>query len=205
MFLHCSIKCYILDSMPRVARIVVPGLPHHVVQRGNRRQQTFFHSADYERYIDLVREACRRTETEVWAWCLMPNHVHLLLVPAAAEALSEVMGTVHQSYAWVINRRQGWQGCLWQGRYFSDSVNMENVAFVARYIELNPFRARMTPTPEAWPWSSAGGRLAKVGDRLARGVQPAPFVSVGDWRAYLAEGMCDVETRGLGDGLGTGT
>jgi putative transposase len=180
--------------MPRVARIVVPGLPHHVVQRGNRRQQAFFHSADYERYIDLAAEACRRTQTEVWAWCLMPNHVHLLLVPSVAGALSDVMGTVHQSYAWVINRRQGWQGCLWQGRYFSEALNVENVAFVARYIELNPFRARMTPTPEAWRWSSAAGRLAKVGDRLARGAQPAPLASVGDWGTYLAEGMRDVET-----------
>ncbi len=125
----------------------------------------------------------------------MPNHVHLLLVPSAAGALSDVMGSVHQSYAWVINRRQGWQGSLWQGRYFSESADPENAAYIARYIELNPFRARMTPTPEAWAWSSAAGRLAKVGDRLARGAQPVPFVSVGDWRAYLAEGMRDLETR----------
>jgi putative transposase len=197
--------------MPRVARSVVPGVPHHVVQRGNRRQQTFFHSADYERYVDLLAVACRRTGTDVWAWCLMPNHVHLLLVPPSARALSDVMGSVHQSYAWVINRRQGWQGCLWQGRYFSEGVDMENVAFVARYIELNPFRARMTPTPEAWRWSSAAGRLAKVGDRLVRGAQPASFVSVGDWTAYLAEGMRDVEWRrtamdtAMEAGLGTTT
>ena len=186
MFLYMA---YTHRYAPKPAHCRCRRPPHHVVQRGNRRQQTFFSSDDYDHYIDLMADACRRTGTGVWAWCLMPNHVHFLLVPSASGALADVMGSVHQTYAWVINRRHGWQGCLWQGRFLSEGLNDEDAAYVARYIEINPVRARMTPTPEAWRWSSASGRISKLGDRLVRAAPPRPLSGVGDWSAYLAEGM----------------
>ena len=144
-----------------------------MVQRGNRRQQTFFCAADYARYVDLLHNACRLAETEVWSWCLMPNHVHLLLVPSSAKALSHVMGSVHQTYAWAINRQRGWTGCLWQGRYFSVSLDDEDTAAVARYIELNPVRAKLVTAPEQWRWSSAAARMSNAADQL----MARPFLS----------------------------
>src|SRR3954463_14219102 len=98
--------------MPRAARLVVPGIPHHVTQRGNRRQPTFFTEADYVRYLALLRHWCARTGTQVWAWCLMPNHVHLILLPSRPEGLASVLGPVHRRYTSEVNQREGWRGFL---------------------------------------------------------------------------------------------
>ena len=95
--------------MPRAARLVVPGIPHHVVQRGNRRQRTFFSDADYRLYLRLLRAGCDSTGTAVWAWCLMPNHVHLILVPAAPDGLRAAPGGVHWRYAIHVNEREDWR------------------------------------------------------------------------------------------------
>ena len=96
--------------MARIARVVVPGYPHHVTQRGNRRMETFFRNEDYETYIDLVANACREAGTEVWAYCLMPNHVHLVMVPADEEGLRAVLGEAHRRYTREVNFRYQWRG-----------------------------------------------------------------------------------------------
>ena len=105
--------------MARLARIVVPGLPHHVTQRGNRRQQVFFDDGDYRAYRGLLAEYCAKAETQVWAYCLMPNHVHLILVPSHPDGLRAALGEAHRRYSRRINRRQDWQGHLWQERFRS--------------------------------------------------------------------------------------
>ncbi|MFN9712067.1 MAG: transposase, partial [Alphaproteobacteria bacterium] len=106
--------------MARHARVVIPGVPHHVTQRGNRRQQTFFSDADYIAYLHLAAEAFAEAGVEVWGWCcLMPNHVHLLAAPSRAEALAEAVGATHLRYTRQINRRERWTGYLWQGRFAS--------------------------------------------------------------------------------------
>src|SRR4051794_14151942 len=92
--------------MPRPARLVLPGLPHHITQRGNSRTRTFFGADDYRRYLDLLRASCRKTRTSVWAWCLMPNHVHLILAPADEDGLRATLAPVHTRYAGEINRRE---------------------------------------------------------------------------------------------------
>ena|SRR5438067_10401862 len=92
--------------MPRPAPLVVPDQPHHVTQRGNRRQRTFFRDEDYALYASLLRHACAKTQTNVWAWCLMPNHVHLILVPSCEEGLARALGPLHRRYSVEVNQRE---------------------------------------------------------------------------------------------------
>ena len=101
--------------MARLARVVVPGLAHHVTQRGNRRQQTFFSDDDYAAYKTLLADYCGKAGVAVWAYCLMPNHVHLILVPETAEGLQQAMGEAHRRYTRRVNFREGWRGFLWPG------------------------------------------------------------------------------------------
>ena len=105
--------------MPRLARVVTPGLPHHITQRGNRRQQTFFCDEDYRSYLELMGQWCGAHQVEIWAYCLMPNHVHLIAVPKSADGLRRAIGEAHRRYTRMVNFREGWRGHLWQGRFAS--------------------------------------------------------------------------------------
>ena len=105
--------------MARLARVVVPGMPHHVTQRGNRRQPTFFREDDYAAYLELMGQWCRERGVEIWAYCLMPNHVHLIAVPQSEDGLRLAIGEAHRRYTRRVNFREGWRGHLWQGRFAS--------------------------------------------------------------------------------------
>ncbi len=96
--------------MARLARIVVPTVPHHVTQRGNRRQTVFFGDGDYRAYLALLVEYAGKAGVSVWAWCLMPNHVHLMLAPPTADALRAALSEAHRRYSRLINFREGWRG-----------------------------------------------------------------------------------------------
>lgn len=106
-------------GMPRIARVVAAGLPHHVTQRGNRRQQTFFSDEDYEAYLELMVHWCSCCGIEVWGYCLMPNHVHMIVVPDSADGLRRGIGEAHRRYTRRVNFRERWRGHLWQGRFAS--------------------------------------------------------------------------------------
>jgi putative transposase len=173
----------------RSARLVLPGLPHHVTQRGNRRQQIFFSEADYSLYLGLLRHWCAEAGTAVWAWCLMPNHVHLVLVPAHEQGLRAALAPAHRRYSWEINRREGWRGYLWQGRFASFPMDEAHVHACLRYVELNPVRARLAARPEDWPWSSARAHLGLAADNLTDLAAAAERVD--DWRAFLDAGLGD--------------
>ena len=121
--------------MSRIARAVIPGIPHHVTQRGNRRLETFFSDDDYRLYIDLLAESCQRSGTEIWGYCLMPNHVHLIMVPADADGLRASLGEAHRRYARAINQREDWRGHLWQERFQSFPMDEAHLAAAARYVE----------------------------------------------------------------------
>src|ERR1700722_8711163 len=129
--------------MARLARIVVPRLPHHVTQRGNRGERVFFEDADYALYRDLLAAACRKTGVAVWAYCLMPNHVHLILVPADATGLARALGETHRRYVSYVNARARQTGHLFQGRFASVVMDEEHLLSAARYVSLNPVRARL--------------------------------------------------------------
>ncbi len=130
--------------MARLPRVVAPGVPHHVTQRGNRGQQTFFEADDFRLYLELMAEWCAARGVEIWAYCLMPNHVHLIAVPETEDALRRAIGEAHRRYTQAVNRRQGWTGHLWQGRFASFAMDEPNLLTAARHVELNPVRARLT-------------------------------------------------------------
>jgi putative transposase len=182
--------------MPRLARAVAVGAPHHVIQRGNRRQPTFFGDDDYEAYIDLMAQWCGELGVEIWAYCLMPNHVHLIAAPGSAEALARAVGEAHRRYTRRINFREGWRGYLWQGRFKSFIMDPAYMFTAARYIEMNPVRAGLVKKPERWAWSSARAHLAGRDDRLVK-VAPLLEQSVFSWRDYLLRPVAKAEVEVL--------
>ncbi len=171
--------------MARIARIVVPDLPHHVTQRGNRRQQTFFCDEDYEEYLRLMATFCMRCATEVWAYCLMPNHVHLVMVPRHGDGLRCAIGEAHRRYTRRINFREGWRGHLWQERFHSFVMDERYTLAAVRYIETNPVRAGLCAHAGDWRWSSARAHLRGEDDALVK-VSPLRGI-VSDWSQYLNE------------------
>lgn len=146
--------------MPRIARIVVPGLPHHVTQRGNNRQDVFFTDDDHRLYLRLLREQCGRHDCTVSAYCLLRNHVHLIVRPRHAESLARAVGRTHWLYTQAINRLHGRSGHLWQNRFFSCAMQPHYELAATRYIERNPVRARMVRVAWRYRWSSAAAHCA---------------------------------------------
>ena len=142
--------------MARLARVVAPGLPHHVTQRGNRRQQTFFCDEDYGGYVELMAQFCRAEQVEIWAYCLMPNHVHLIAVPQSADGLRRAIGEAHRRYTRMVNFREGWRGH--SGRGGSPR------SYSTRRI-CSPRRGMSNSTPCVPGWST---RLASIGGAVQR-------------------------------------
>jgi putative transposase len=156
--------------MARLARLVVPGIPHHVTQRGNGRAQVFFEDGDYARYRDWLAKACRAHSVEAWAWVLMPNHVHLILTPSDADGLRRALAPVHRRYAGYIHERQGKGGHFWQGRFGCVAMDEAHLAAAVRYVLLNPVRAGLAAHAADWRWSSVHAHLGGREDGLtARG------------------------------------
>lgn len=150
--------------MARLPRLVIPGLPHHVTQRGNGRAQTFFGEADYALYRDLLAAACHASHVAIWSWVLMPNHVHLILVPADADGLRRALAPVHRRYAGAIHARQRRTGHFWQGRFGAVAMDEAHLAAAVRYVALNPVRARLVERAQDWRWSSVPAHLAGQDD-----------------------------------------
>ena len=146
--------------MARISRAVVPDTPHHITQRGNRRQQTFFSDADYDTYVGLMHRWCAHYGVEIWAYCLMPNHVHLVAVPEREDSLAQAIGEAHRRYTRFVNEREGWRGHLWQGRFTSYVMDERYLLACARYVETNPVRANLATQPAEWRWSSARAHLS---------------------------------------------
>jgi putative transposase len=143
--------------MPRRPRLDLPGIPQHVVQRGNDRQPCFFQEADYLRYLQELNELALRRHCAVHAYVLMTNHVHLLLTPATAGQLASLMQALGRRYVRYVNDRYHRTGTLWEGRYKACPVDRESyLLHCYRYIELNPVRARMVSDPGDYRWSSYG-------------------------------------------------
>ena len=154
--------------MTRIARIVLPGVPHHITQRGNRRERVFFHDDDYALYRDWLAESCRKFGVEVWAYCQMPNHVHLILAPADAAGLGLALARAHRLYAGFVNARARQTGHVFQGRFGSVPMNEEHLIAAVRYVALNPVRARLVARAQDWPHSSVGAHLRGQDDGFVR-------------------------------------
>ncbi|MDY6825099.1 MAG: transposase [Thermodesulfobacteriota bacterium] len=179
-----------------MARVVAEGMPHHITQRGNRRQPTFFTDDDYQAYIDLMAEWCGTYDVAIWAYCLMPNHIHLIAVPEKAENLRLAIGEAHRRYTRRINSGEGWRGHLWQERFSSFVMDERYLIACVRYIENNPVRARIATFPEKWPWSSALAHMVGKNDKLVN-VEPVLSIISGDWRQFLAGAFSNEELEDI--------
>lgn len=143
--------------MARSPRIALPGYPHHVIQRGNNRQAIFLSEEDYRFYLDCFRRAKEERRCRIYAYCLMSNHVHFLIAPSDSQGLSRLLQSVGRRYVQYFNWRHGRTGTLWEGRFRSSLVSMDDYLLACcRYIELNPVRAKMVSQPRDYRWSSYG-------------------------------------------------
>jgi putative transposase len=168
-------------------------MPHHITQRGNRRQPTFFCEEDYAAYVELMGQWCKERGVAVWAYCLMPNHVHLIAVPKSEDGLRRAIGEAHRRYTRRVNFRERWRGHLWQGRFASFVLDEPYLLAAARYVELNPVRAGLAIAPGDYRWSSARAHLTGTDDAL---VQVSPLLEIaGNWRRLLLSAVSEEQLK----------
>ena len=174
--------------MARIARVVCSGRPHHVTQRGNRRQKTFFCQDDYREYLAVMATWGVPAGLRVLAYCLMPNHVHWIVVPETADALAEGIAEVHRRYTRRVNFRQRWRGHLWQGRFASFVMDEPYLLAATRYVERNPVKAGLVKRAEDWPFSSAAAHVSGRPDPLVETawLTEATAGWTCTWRQHLA-------------------
>lgn len=171
--------------MPRSARVVVPGLPYHVTHRGNRRGPVFFSDDGRDEYLRRLAHVGAYHGLELWAYCLMTNHVHLVVRPAQRASLARTIGEVHGQYARALHRREGWDGHLWANRYHAAALGPDHLWAAVRYVERNPVRAGLVGCAEAYPWSSARAHCGLEPDAPLAPGRPFPG-PIADWRGWLA-------------------
>ena len=183
--------------MPRASRIVVPGIPYHIIQRGNRRENVFFSDGDRNLYLKLLLEYSRSHGLAVKGYCLMMNHIHLVAVPERGRTLCDVFKPVHLRYAQHVNWTQGITGHVWQGRFFSCALDDDHYLRALRYVECNPVRAGLVDKAQDYPWSSAAAHCGLRADVLAADTAELNEQVGGDWRAFLEESDTPEETDRL--------
>jgi len=176
--------------MPRLSRTVFGGIPHHITQRGNRRETVFFTDEDRTVYLDWMKEYGDKHHVEILAYCLMTNHIHLVAVPETEHGLQRMLKPLHMRYAQRVNRVRGWKGHVWQGRFFSSPLDDVYLWAAIRYVERNPVRANMVLKAEEYPWSSAAAHCGlaehhRLSQRLDWKKQ---CQHISDWSSWLAEG-----------------
>ena len=183
--------------MPRIARVVIPGVPHHVIQRGNNRQDVFFVDDDRRFYLSVLRDQARRCGLDLLGYCLMTNHVHLVAIPAGADSLQRAVGRAHFVYTRYVNRLHGRSGHLWQNRFYSCALDEEHLVAALAYVDRNPVRAKLVRAAWLYPWSSAQAHLDGKDDAelLAETQWREMFPEV-DWKLFLTRDEDDrVATR----------
>ncbi len=173
--------------MARLARVVVPGVPHHLTQRGNRKGDIFFDDSDRRRFLAFLAEQRKPYDISIWAYCLMTNHVHLVVVPSKSDKLGHAIRQLTSCYASYLNNRKGWTGHVWQGRFFSTPLDELHLWSAVHYVERNPVRAGLVKKAEDYPWSSAASHCGLRKDPVISGGLEKKGVIEG-WSGWLAEG-----------------
>lgn len=196
------------DAMARLPRLDLPGIPQHVRQRGNNRLPCFLDDNDRRNYLEALGEALVATDCRLHAYVLMGNHAHLLLTPPAAGAIGRLMQQVGRRYVRLFNARHGRSGTLWEGRYKACLVDSEHYLLCcARYIDLNPVRARITTHPCEYRWSSCAALCGLRHDGLLsihpaqRALGSTPRERAEAYRALLQQAISDEELRDIGEYL----
>lgn len=201
----------ILLGMPRLARTVFANVPHHITQRGNRREDVFFTDEDYQTYLDWLQHYSQKHQLDILAYCLVTNHIHLVVVPRNENSLQQVLKPVHMRYAQRINRQNNWKGHLWQGRYFSSPLGDQYRWAAIRYVERNPVRARMVRKAERYPWTSAAFHCGLRGDNILSNHNKWSRLNnqIEDWSSWLSEGdmpnELEIIRRNIDKGLACGS
>lgn len=153
--------CSKIQNMPRIARVVVPDYPHHITQRGTNKSAIFLDDEDRRCFLQYLNSRAEKTEVNIWAYCLMDNHFHLLLEPKKDQSLGKCLHGTTFLYAQHYNKKYARSGRLWQNRYFSCPVDKEEYLWaVVRYMERNPVRAKIVTKAEDWKWSSAEAHIS---------------------------------------------
>jgi putative transposase len=172
-------------QMPRLARLIVPGITHHITQRGNRRQRVFFSDKDKSLYLRLLLDNSLQVELSWLAYCLMDNHVHLIGIPKDKGDFASALGETHRKYTTIINIREKWKGHLWQGRFGSCPLDDFHLLMAVRYVERNPVRAGLVESAGEYIWSSARSHLSLSYDPLLADTKRC--LNIEDWGRYLTE------------------
>jgi REP-associated tyrosine transposase len=175
-------------------RVVVPGCPHHVLHRGNRKEKVFFDDSDRLVYLRLMREACKKYQTLIWTYVLMNNHVHYVAVPECEDSLHKTIKVAHGDYTSYFNSKYGLVGHAWQGRFKSFPMDEAYCRNAVRYIERNPVRAGMVARAEDYSWSSAAAHCGLRDDLLLSGTCPLVF-EIPNWSEWLKIDPGDAENE----------
>ena len=170
--------------MSRKGRIVAPGYPHHVTQRGNYKQTVFEVDADRKKYLALIKKYSGKYGLKIWAYCLMKNHVHFIVVPTTPDSLSKTFRSVHTLYSNYFNKKKEQLGLLWQGRYYSCILDESHLVAAVRYVENNPVRAGIVNKAEEYKWSSAASHVYNVSNPILSNDLPL-LEMIHEWREYL--------------------
>jgi putative transposase len=172
--------------MPRTPRVVVPGVPHHVTQRGNRGADVFLDDDDYQQYLLWLHQYADKHRLKVWAYCLMTNHIHLVVVPESPTALAATMRPLQMRHAQALNARQQAGGHVWHSRYFSCAMDDDHLVAAVRYVERNPVRAGLVDRAGSYPWSSAPGHCRLRQDPFVEADMPL-LARVSRWSEWLSD------------------
>lgn len=184
--------------MPRTGRLVLPGYSHHIVQRGHNKQVVFAEEADYQYYLNTIREFKAVCGITVHAYCLMTNHVHLLLEPETTTGLGDFMKRLAGRQTRYFNKQEVRRGTLWEGRYKSSVVDAENYFYACvRYIELNPVRAGMVTSPGEYLWSSYSAHYCGATDDVYVDNFKLNTIKGSDYEAYICASEDHGETSFL--------
>jgi putative transposase len=188
--------------MARLARAVVPGAPHHVLQEGKRGQRFFSSDADHKEYLALLVEGCAAARVSILAYCLMPKQVRLILVPRTKDGLRAALGETHRRFTRAMNRSRARGGNLFRGRFASFPMDRDAFVLCARYVEQAPVRARLAKAAREWRWSSAAAHLKGRKNPI---VDVEPLLDrVDDWRALVGRALTKDELKAIAASEHTG-
>ena len=187
-FRNVFAKCPTCNDMARQPRLIIPRIPHHITQRGNRRQNVFFSREDRVLFLELMAEYFDKFSIQTLAYCLMTNHLHIVAVPPELDSFHLGFKSIFRRYSFRKNRERGWTGHYWEERFFSSPLDENHLVTAVRYVECNPVRANMVPRAEDYPWSSAGAHCGLRTDAVLSHDSPwnHSLPSPECWSAFLA-------------------
>ena len=171
--------------MSRIARAVAINLPHHITQRGNYQQDIFIDDEDRLQYLEWIREYSERLELAIWAYCLMTNHVHFIVVPGKEDSI-KTFNYTHMRYSQYFNKKIEKRGHLWQGRFYSCILDKNHALSAIKYIERNPVRAKMVENASDWKWSSAKAHITGKNKEISL-EDISLLIKKENWGRYLEE------------------